>query len=177
MGSKNLLQLFSKFGWFFESRPFLVANWPVLGHFAAKSGRHFRNRPNFEKSYFSFFAPIWSVSGPNFSSIGHSYQKKSNKREMPVFAFLSSGTHFWQKLAYFSSIFLKIQKNSHILWFFMVQYLEIHEKTPPNIFKSHLEWKYLRFWLILSIIFVLENTRKKGDFRHTEPYSNANNLS
>ena len=46
---------------------------------------------------------------------------------------------------------------------FMVQYLEIHEKTSPNMVKSHFGWTYSWFWLILSIIFILE-IHGKGRF-------------
>ena len=49
--------------------------WPKLAHLRLKMAAILEIGQILKKSYFSFFAPIWSVSGPNFSSIGHSYQK------------------------------------------------------------------------------------------------------
>ena len=42
--------------------------------------------------------------------------------------------------------------------------------------KCHFGLKYSRFWLILSIIFVLENSWKRRNFCHTRLYSNARYL-
>ena len=149
----------------------------ILGHFAAKNGRHFEIRPNFEKKLLQFFAPmvcIWS----KFQLPQHIPTKsRSNKCEMPVFAFLSCGAHFWQKLAYFSSILLKIRKISYILWFCMVQTMEIHEKNIKNRSKTIFGSRKSQFQPIFAHIFLYKLYREVRNFCHTQPYSNANILS
>ena len=125
---------------------FLEPKIRKIGRFAAKNDRHFRNRPNFGKKLPHFFCHhvvcIWSKFQLHRTFL---LEGVSTNVKCQFSRFKVPGPFFWQKLAYFPSIFLKIRKISHILWFCMIQTMKIHEKPSKTRSKTIFGSKKSRF--------------------------------
>ena len=68
--------------------------------------------------------------------LAHSYQELIQKVCFLDIAILSFGAHFSEKLTHFRLIFPQILKIYRILMFFIVYYLELHEKHHRTSLKA-----------------------------------------